>query len=103
MSDVSATLVARTTRRPAWEAKIRCCSADESRAYSGRTSTPGDSVREGVGGVADLPLAAQEHEHVAGRLAAQLDHRVADGLDLVLVLVALTDRAVSQLDGVAAA
>ena len=40
VSEVSATLVASTMRRPllcGW--KTRCCSASESRAYSGRTST----------------------------------------------------------------
>jgi hypothetical protein len=31
VSEVSATLVASTTRRPLWLAKTRCCSAAESR------------------------------------------------------------------------
>ena len=31
VSDVSATLVARTTRRPPWGWNTRCCSAAESR------------------------------------------------------------------------
>ncbi len=33
--------------------------------------------------VADLALAAEEHEHVAGRLAQQLLDRVADRLERV--------------------
>ncbi len=39
VSDVSATLVASTIRRPGCGAKTRCCSAADSRAYSGSTST----------------------------------------------------------------
>ena len=39
VSDVSATLVASTIRRPVWDWKTRCCSAAESREYSGTIST----------------------------------------------------------------
>src|SRR5450755_4769131 len=40
VSEVSATLVARTTRRPRCDWNTRYCSAVDSRAYSGSTSTP---------------------------------------------------------------
>ena len=71
VSEVSATLVANTIRRPACGANTRCCSAAESRAYSGRISVPGRTRRrEGLGRVADLALAGEEHQHVARRLAA---------------------------------
>ena len=71
-------------RRPWWGANTRCCSADDSRAYSGSTSVSArSSARKASDGVADLALARQEHEHVAGGLAPQLAHRVGDGADLV--------------------
>ena len=61
VSEVSATLVASTTRRPVCAAKTRCCSAADSRAYSGRISVPSaalrDQLAQRVGGVPDLPLA----------------------------------------------
>ena len=44
VSEVSATLVASTTRRPACGANTRCCSAADSRAYSGSTSVCGSSL-----------------------------------------------------------
>ena len=50
-------------------AKTRCCSAADSRAYSGSTSTvapAGGPAGQRLGGVADLPLAGQEHQDVAG-------------------------------------
>ena len=40
-----------------------------------------------VGGVPDLPLAAEEDEDVAGTLGLQLGERVQDALDLVLWLL----------------
>ena len=63
---------------------------------------------EGVGGVADLPLARQEDEHVARPLGRQLADRVEDRLGLValdrlallVVLRQLQQRAVADLDGV---
>ena len=62
---------------------------------------------EGVGGVADLALAGEEHENVAGAAGTELVDGVADRLDLVAVLrVSLLwvgDRAVADLDGVGAA
>src|SRR5918993_651519 len=91
-SEVSATLVASTTRRP------RC----------------GWETRGRLGGVADLPLAAQEHQDVAQALGAQLLDGLADRLDRVAdpgarrvvvlfgLLVALVQdqRAVADLDRV---
>ncbi|SKF62664.1 Uncharacterised protein [Mycobacteroides abscessus subsp. abscessus] len=41
VSEVSATLVASTMRRVVWAWKIFCCSAEDSRANMGTTSTPG--------------------------------------------------------------
>ncbi len=40
VSDVSATFVASTTRRRLCRSNTLCCSADDSRAYSGTTSKP---------------------------------------------------------------
>ena len=45
----------------------------------------GSRLRQRVGGVPDLPLAAEEHQDVARALGAQLVDRVADRLDLVAV------------------
>ena len=54
---------------------------------------------QGVGGVADLPLAAEEDQDVAGALAAQLVDRVQDPLGLVAVVLGVhADRAVADLD-----
>ena len=59
---------------------------------------------QGVGGVVDLPLAAEEHEHVARPLARQLVDGVDDRLDLVAVVVGLlAERPVADLDRVGAA
>jgi hypothetical protein len=65
---------------------------------------------QGVGGIADLALAAQEHEDVARALAQQLGDRVADRVDLVgdrLVVRAVADlhrvRAAGDLDDGSAA
>ncbi|SKT89900.1 Uncharacterised protein [Mycobacteroides abscessus subsp. abscessus] len=44
VSEVSATLVASTTRLPVCDAKTLCCSAVGSRAYSGRTSVPARTI-----------------------------------------------------------
>ena len=113
VSEVSATLVASTMRRPVWAAKTRCCSALESRANSGTIS--GGTPRHGragqhVGGVADLPLPRQEDQHVPrplrGQLLAGSDHGlglVAHHRLAVLVVVALLhQRPVAHLDRVGA-
>ncbi len=68
-------------------------------------------VGEGVGGVADLALAGQEDQDVAGVLAAELGDGVEDGLRLVaddrlalvVLLGELDERAVADLDRVGAA
>ena len=59
---------------------------------------------QGLGGVADLPLPAEEHQDVPGALAAQLVDRVQDPLGLVAVVVGvLPERPVADLDRVGAA
>ena len=58
-----------------------------------------EAALERFRGVADLALAGQEHEDVAGRFAQQLVDRVADGVGLVGVLLRL---AVADLDRVGA-
>ena len=89
VSDVSATLVASTTRRRASRVgeKTRCCSAADSRENSGTTSMPRGPVgferRQRLGGVADLALAGQEHQDVARTLGRQLPDGVDDRLGLV--------------------
>ena len=67
VSEVSATLVASTMRRALCGAKTSSCCCWLSRAKSGSTSTPGGwCLRKLLGGVADLALAGQEDEDVAG-------------------------------------
>ena len=62
--------------------KTRCCSAADSRAYSGRISTSlAEPPAQRLGRVADLALAGEEDEHVAGALAQQLLDRIADRLE----------------------
>ncbi len=62
-----------------------------------------------VGGVADLPLAGEEHEHVTGSLGGELVDGVQDALDLVPLLpavrtrpVGVDERPVAHLDRVGA-
>ena len=107
VSEVSATLVASTIRRPVCGWKTRCCSAADSRAYSGRISVCAQvrCLPQRVGGVADLPLAGEEDQDVAGALGGQLVDRVADRLDLVAVgsvarrlVASLDQRPVADLD-----
>ena len=70
----------------------------------------GGQLGQGVGGVADLALAGQEDQHVAGSLGAELAHRVDDRLGLValdrlalvVVLAEVQERSVADLDGVGA-
>ena len=88
VSDVSATLVDSTIRRPRWASKMRCCSAADNRAYNGSTSVFGIcQVAQRRGGVVDLALAAEEHQDVAGPLVRQLVDGVDDGLHLIAVVV----------------
>ena len=83
VSEVSATLVANTTRLPVWGWNTRCCSAVGSRAYSGSTSVFGSKRAQRFCGVADLALTGQEHQHVAGRFGLQLVDGVDDRVGLV--------------------
>ena len=79
-------------------------------------ASPGGSVEavrrlERLGRVADLPLARQEDQHVAGPLGRELLDRVDDrlglvaddGLALLVLLGQVDERAVADLDGVGAA
>src|SRR3954453_13770203 len=102
VSDVSATLVASTTRRAECFWNTRCCSPEASRAYSGSSSTPGgrrpgrgageaphaggQGAAAGCGGVPDLAPAGEEDEHVAGAFSLQLVDGGGDRVGLVLVL-----------------
>src|SRR5882757_2413801 len=109
VSEVSATFVASTTRRPPpcrWN--TRCCSPEDSRAYNGRISSPTVEGDERVAGVADLALTREEHQNVAGAFGAQLVDRVEDRLGLVAVrvcagVVRVDDRPVPDLHRVGAA
>ena len=84
VSEVSATLVASTTRRVRLEAarrsKTRCCSAADSRRVQREHLESRQRPASSVRGVPDLPLAGQEHQDVAGPLGGQLVDRVADRL-----------------------
>ena len=54
---------------------------------------------QGVGGVVDLPLAGEEHEHVAGPFPLEFGDGVDDGLHLVpLVVGVVPERSVADLD-----
>ena len=90
VSEVSATLVASTTRRPG------CAGEDPLLLGRGQAGVEREdlgvaevALGQRVGGVADLPLAGEEHEDVAVALALQLGHGVADGVELVAVRVGL--------------
>ena len=55
-------------------------------------------------GLADLPLAAEKDERVAGPFGEQLlECRQHAGLEVVLLVAVFVDRAVANLDGVGAA
>ena len=86
VSDVSATLVASTIRRR------RCAVVEHLLLFGGRQ--PGverqhlgvliaDGAAQRFGGVADLALAGQEHQHVAGRFGLEFVDGVDDRLGLV--------------------
>ena len=89
VSDVSATLVDSTMRRPRCDWKMRCCSTLDSRAYSGSTSVS-RQVRpaQRVGGVVDLALAADRNTSTSpGPSLAQLVDGVAHRLHLIALVV----------------
>jgi hypothetical protein len=82
VSDVSATLVARTTRRP----RMR---REDSLLLGGRKPCVKRQhlrvlhVTQRFCGVADLALTGQEDQHVAGWFLVELVYRVDDGLGLI--------------------
>src|SRR5665648_516561 len=76
VSEVSATLVARTTRRVVCRANTRCCSADDSRAYSGNSSTArGLRVPAGVHRAGDPAHLAGLGDSADGRGGRRRDPR----------------------------
>jgi hypothetical protein len=87
VSEVSATFVASTTRRLVCGSNTRCCSAADSRPYSGSTSRPAAAAAPSAPPsrprCPDLPLAAEEDQDVAGPRGPQLGDRVDDALHLV--------------------
>ncbi len=100
--EVSATLVASTTRRPAVGLEdpllLGGGEAGVERQDLGVGQVEG---AQGVGGVADLALAGEEHEHVARTGPAQLGDGVGDAGDLVAALG--VEGPVPHLDRVGAA
>src|SRR6188474_1498556 len=114
VSEVSAMLVASTTRRlaPGW--KTLCWSLAASRPNKGNISidappanrwASGKPLGQHVRGLADLALAGEEDQHVAARpLAHQLLERLDDGVLLrpLLFGVVLVDRPVPDLDRIGA-
>ena len=119
VSDVSATFVASTIRRPPCGTEDPVLLRVRQPRVQGqdldalqRLPVPG-LLLEPVGGFPDLALAGQEHEHVRAVLAQQCLARVHDRRGhvalLVVVLVAartgllVVERGVAHLDGVGAA
>ena len=72
-----------------------CGESGEQRQHLGVAQTEGF---DGLGSVADLPLAGLEHQHVARHLPQQATDRLRDGLGLVAVI----DGPVAHLDRVGA-
>jgi hypothetical protein len=113
VSEVSATLVASTSRRPRDGANTRCCSGTESRANSGRifdrrgVGPVRETLGQQRGRLAYLALARKKHEDVAGTLSPEVLDRVDDRvLELLLVVrlgVARGERPVPHFDRVHAA
>ena len=111
VSEVSATLVASTTRRPAGSGRTAWLE-DPVLLGRGQPGVQRQHVQvvlagQRVGGVPDLPLAAEEDEDVArARRRLQLGHRVQDALHLVpglaLRVVRVGQRPVAHLDRVGA-
>jgi len=91
VSEVSATLVARTMRRCSCGAKILFCSSLERRAKRGRISVRrgravgviGEVLAQNLGGLADFALAGEEDEHIAvfGNTIGRLAPEFIDGFD----------------------
>lgn len=79
--------------------KICSCSACDRRAYSGSTGAGRVALAQRFGRFADLALARQEHQHVAGAVAGAFVDRVDDGVDQVAFLVARHALAVAARPG----
>src|ERR1019366_5014171 len=71
VSEVSATLVASTTRRCAPVLNILSCSSADNRANSANTSILWGWLLQGFRRVAYLALAGQEHQHIAAQAACR--------------------------------
>ena len=82
--DVSATFVLSTMRRPRWGWKMRCCSLDDSRAYSGRTSVSWSWRRRRKSAVSWISRSPDRNTSVSP-IAGELVDGVADRLHLVAV------------------
>ena len=78
--EVSATLVASTTRRCVPGVKTSAWRAAPTRAYSSSTSVSGRSAAESARGSADLTFTRQEDEDVATRLGVELGEGCDDGV-----------------------
>ena len=93
MSDVSATFVLSTIAAPGVRLEDAVLLGRREPGVQRQHLDAGPvEAAQRIGGVVDLALAAQEHEHVAGALAPQLVDGVDDRLHLVaLVLGLVTD------------
>ena len=84
VSDVSATLVASTMRRPVCGCEhLLLLGGRQPRVERQHLGAGCQRTAQSLGGVADLALAGQEHQHVAGRFGVQFVDRVDDRLGLV--------------------
>ena len=109
VSDVSATFVASTTRRPVcgWNT-LYWSAGGQPRVQRRDLGVAQLELAQRVRRVPDLPFAAAEHEDVAWTQRAQFADRVADRLHLVPVgvgvrIVGVDDRPVAEFDRVGAA
>ena len=106
VSEVSATLVASTTRRPPVRLEHAVLLGRGQPGVQRQHLQAGEvrPVGQRIGGVPDLPLAAEEDQDIARAFGAQFRDRVADALDLVLRLAAwpvrVGKRPVAHLDRV---
>ncbi len=87
VSEVSATLVARTTRRPLPRGRnilFLLGLRQDRRAYGASTPVPtGWRLRRASAALADFPFARQEHQDIARTMAGALVHGVDQGVDQV--------------------
>ena len=100
VSDVSATFVASTTRRSRVRLEDLLLLGRRQARVERQDPDLGRQARgQRLRGVADLALAGEEDEHVAGRVVEQLLDRVADRVDGIVLL---GGRPVADLDGIRA-